>query len=151
MTRLMHMRAGLLATMVVAALFVLAAPAGFAQTANHSPKPTVTTYELTSHSPSSAVASPYILISGDCGKVNFINYGNGNFYVIVDSFKGSMWWIDWHVQSAIAGTGGTRYPNSTHAEWPGHVNVPGWPQGLVLTGDAFTSGAGYCYFVPNPA
>ena len=50
----------------------------------------------------------------------------------------------------IASTGGTRYPNSTYDSWTGRVNVPPWPQTLVLDGKAFTAN-GWCLFLPNPA
>jgi len=153
MTRLRHLRATLLASLATAVFVVLGSSVGLAASTVGPPVSTTTTTYLLTSQPPTSLSGPTrdILITGDCGKVNFINYGSGHFYVIVDSFKGSMWWIDWHVQSATAGTGGTRYPNRTHDEWSGHVGVPFWPQALVLTGDAFTSGAGYCYFVPNPA
>jgi hypothetical protein len=99
---------------------------------------------------SSTPSTPNAVISGDCGRVAFVNNGSGRFGVRVDSYYGTMWWIDWRVTSLVASTGSTRYPYSTSDIWTGRVGVPPFGQGLLLTGDAFTAN-GWCFFVPNPA
>jgi hypothetical protein len=106
------------------------------------------TTAMTAAAPAGQI-KPDATISGDCGKVTFVNYGNGNFYVIVDSFAGAIWWVDWQVNSFTGGNSGTWGGNGTsHLEFSGHAGSGG---PMVLTGDAFTSGVGYCYFIPNPA
>jgi hypothetical protein len=113
--------------------------------------PHTVSYILSSRPRSAQVNHPNANLSGDCGKVNFINYGGGNYYVIVDSYQGGIWWISYYIQGAGGSTSGTRYPYGTpsHYEWGGHINYWGGP--LLLEGGAFTTWGGYCYFIPNPA
>ena len=93
-------------------------------------------------------ARPDIYLKGDCGDVNFISYGNGNFYIVINSYQGAIFWVDWQINTFTGSNSGTYYPPlSTHAEFPAQAGTGG---PAVLDGDALTA-SGYCYFIPNPA
>ena len=97
-------------------------------------------------------AAPNARLTGSCGTINFVNNGNGNFVVAVFSTSGVILWEDWTVSSLISSTGGTRFPPMRTVDgWAGHVAVPPFPQGLLLTGRVFTTGGGTCLILPNPA
>jgi hypothetical protein len=140
----------LLVTLALAALLSVAtATVASASTTPSAGTPTGHVSTMTAAVSTSHRVAPDAFISGDCGSVNFINYGNGNFYVIVDSYRGAIWWVDWQVNSVTGSNSGTAWGNgSPHLEFGGNAGSGG---PMVLTGDAFTSGTGYCYFIPNPA
>ena len=148
MTKVRYLIAlGLMALFAAASTATASAATAPSQTVATSHASTMTSRTLVH-----ATAVPRALISGDCGKVNFISYGNGNFYVIVDSYDGAIWWVDWQINTLTGSNSGTVWGNgSSHLEFGAQAGGGGLGGHGVLTGDAFTSGAGYCYFIPNPA
>ena len=89
---------------------------------------------------------------GTCGRVTFINYGGGAAYVIIDCYRGDIWFVDLNVLDVGNGREHV-YPfvvgNASHWEQP--LEIPNYSGGrLVLTGIVVAQGFHRCGIEPNP-
>ncbi len=98
---------------------------------------------------------PNATLTGDCGTITFVNYYNGNFYIIIDSSMGGILKVDWSINASDGGwKWGTNWDNGNpHFEFAlspsdGSGDYMG---GVATLYGTVTTVLGACTITPNPS